>query len=42
MIIIPKNITSMLFDLDGTIANTEQYHFIASINVLKIIIFKCV
>ena len=35
MIIIPKNITSMLFDLDGTIANTEQYHFIAFNKCLK-------
>lgn len=35
MIIIPKNITSMLFDLDGTIANTEQYHFVAFNECLK-------
>lgn len=35
MIVIPKNITSMLFDLDGTIANTEQYHFIAFNECLK-------
>ena len=35
MIVIPKNITSMLFDLDGTIANTEQYHFLAFNECLK-------
>ena len=35
MIVIPKNITTILFDLDGTIANTEQYHFLAFNECLK-------